>query len=71
MGPYRIEQELKKHKIDTNIIYKYLSNIDEEIIDNIKSYIVQLQKNKEPEVKSKKKMFVRWRGKKNEGEIDK
>lgn len=33
MGPYRIEQELKKHKIDSNIIYKYLNNISDEIID--------------------------------------
>ena len=28
MGPYRIEQELKKHKIDSNIIKKYIMNID-------------------------------------------
>ena len=33
MGPYRIEQELKKHKIDSNIIYKYLKEIDDETID--------------------------------------
>ena len=34
MGPYRIEQELKKHKINELIITKYLYSIDEEIIDN-------------------------------------
>ena len=33
MGPYRIEQELKKQKIDTNIIYKYLKEIDDDTID--------------------------------------
>ena len=33
MGPYRIEQELKKHHIDSNIIYKYLNEIDDITID--------------------------------------
>ena len=33
MGPYRIEQELKKHHIDSNIIYKYLNEIDDLTID--------------------------------------
>lgn len=33
MGPYRIEFELKKHKIDDKIISKYINNIDKEIID--------------------------------------
>jgi regulatory protein len=33
MGPYRIEQELKKHHIDSNIIYKYLNEIDDFTID--------------------------------------
>ena len=38
--------------------------------DFLKAKLQELQKSKELEVKSKKKMFLRWRGKKNEGEID-
>ena len=38
--------------------------------DFLTSKLKELQKNVELEVKSKKKMFVRWRVKKNEGEID-
>ena len=54
MGPYRIEQELKKHKIDSNIISKYLYNIDEEIINNkINKQILKLIKS------SKKKQNIR------------
>lgn len=34
MGPYRIEQELKKHQIDKELIYKYIENISDETIDN-------------------------------------
>lgn len=33
MGPYRIEQELKKHKIDNNIIKKYIMNIDMDTVN--------------------------------------
>ena len=32
MGPYKIELELKKHYIDTNIINTYINNIDEDIL---------------------------------------
>lgn len=32
MGPYKIEVELKKHYIDTNIISTYINNIDEDIL---------------------------------------
>lgn len=35
------------------------------------SKLQEIQKSKEPETKSKRKLFVRWRGKKNEGETDK
>ena len=38
--------------------------------DFLKSKLQELQKSKEPEVKSKKRMLVRWRVKKNEGEIN-
>ena len=54
MGPYRIEQELKKHKIDSNLIYKYLNEIDDETIDNkINKQITKLMKS------SKKKQNIR------------
>ena len=54
MGPYRIEQELKKHKIDSGIIYKYLSIIDDETIDKkINKQITKLMKS------SKKKQNIR------------
>ncbi len=39
--------------------------------DFLKSKLQEIQKSKEPETKSKRKLFVRWRGKKNEGETDK
>ena len=42
-------------------------NVEREFLT---SKLKELQKNVELEVKSKKKMFVRWRVKKNEGEID-
>lgn len=34
MGPYRIEMELKKNNIDNSIISKYISEIDNDIINN-------------------------------------
>ena len=46
-----------------NLMY----NIDS---DFLTSKLKELQKSKETEVKSKKKMFAKWRVKKNEGEID-
>ncbi len=33
MGPYRIYQELKKHKIDDSIINKYISEIDNDLLE--------------------------------------
>lgn len=33
MGPYRIELELKKHKIDEKIIAKYMAMIDKDMLD--------------------------------------
>lgn len=36
----------------------------------LRSKLQELQKNKEPEENSKKKLFVRWRGKRNETETD-
>ena len=33
MGTYRIELELKKHKIDDRIIAKYIATIDKDMLD--------------------------------------
>lgn len=54
MGPYRIEQELKKHKVESSIIYKYISNIEDDKIDEkINKQIVKSLKS------SKKKQNLR------------
>lgn len=59
MGPYRIEQELKKHKIDSSIIYKYLSNIDEETIDNkINKQITKLMKSNKKKQNLRNKIYT-------------
>lgn len=49
MGPYRIENELKKHKIDSYIINHYIAEIDNEIIDN------KINKQIQKQIKSTKK----------------
>ena len=54
MGPYRIELELQKHHIDSHIINKYLSQIDEkELETKINKQIVKLMKSKKPNLKNK------------------
>lgn len=59
MGPYRIEQELKKHKIDPNIISKHLYNIDEEIIDNkINKQIIKLIKSNKKKQNIRNKIYM-------------
>ena len=59
MGPYRIEQELKKHHIDSNIIYKYLNNIDDEIIDNkINKQITKLMKSSRKKQNLRNKIYT-------------
>jgi len=59
MGPYRIEQELKKHKIDSNIIYKYLNNIDDEFIDNkINKQINKLMKSNRKKQNIRNKIYT-------------
>ena len=59
MGPYRIEQELKKHKIDSNIIHKYLNNIDEELIDNkINKQITKLIKSNRKKQNIRNKIYT-------------
>ena len=59
MGPYRIEQELKKHKIESSIIYKYINNIDEETIDNkINKQINKLIKNNHKKQNIRNKIYT-------------
>ena len=56
MGPYRIEQELEKHNIDKHIIYKYINEIDEQVltekINKQISKLIKSNKNK-PNLKNK------------------
>ena len=56
MGPYRIYEELKKHKIDERIINKYIYELDEEEINNKINKqinkIIKSNKNK-PNLKNK------------------
>lgn len=59
MGPYRIEQELKKHHIDSNIIYQYLNNIDDETIDNkINKQITKLLKSNRKKQNIRNKIYT-------------
>lgn len=59
MGPYRIEQELKKHKIDSNIISKHLYNIDRDIIDNkINKQIIKLMKTNKKKQNIRNKIYM-------------
>ena len=59
MGPYRIEQELKKHRIDETIIYKYLNNIDDDIIDNkINKQITKLIKSNRKKQNLRNKIYT-------------
>ena len=59
MGPYKIEQELRKHQIDTNIIYKYISDIDDEIIDNkINKQITKLMKSNRKKQNIRNKIYT-------------
>ena len=59
MGPYRIEQELKKHKIESNIITKYLYNIEDEIIDNkINKQITKLMKSNRKKQNLRNKIYM-------------
>ena len=59
MGPYKIEQELKKHKIDSSIINKYLYNIDDSIIDNkINKQITKLMKSSKKKANLRNKIYM-------------
>ena len=59
MGPYRIEQELKKHKIDSNIISKYIGSIEDELIDNkINKQIEKLLKTNKKKCNIRNKIYL-------------
>lgn len=59
MGPYRIEQELKKHKIDSNTISKYISNIDDDTIDDkINKQIAKLLKTNKKKSNIRNKIYL-------------
>lgn len=59
MGPYKIEQELKKHKIDSNIISEHLYSIDEEIINNkINKQITKLMKSSRKKQNLRNKIYT-------------
>lgn len=59
MGPYKIEQELKKHQIDQNIIYENIINIDEDIIDNkINKQITKLLKSNRKKQNIRNKIYM-------------
>ena len=58
MGPYKIEQELKKHQIDSSIINKYLSLIDENILEEkINKQINKLIKSNKKKTNLKNKIY--------------
>lgn len=60
MGPYKIEQELKKHKIDSQIISKYLTVIDEAEIDNkINKHINKILKSSRKKQNIRNKIYMK------------
>ena len=58
MGPYRIELELQKHNIDNHIINKYISEIDDNIIEEkINKQINKLIKSNKNKTNLKNKIY--------------
>lgn len=58
MGPYRIELELKKHKIDNHIISKYLFDIDYDFLEEkINKQITKLMKSHKNKPNLKNKIY--------------
>ena len=58
MGPYRIEAELKRHHIDNNIIYKYISNISDNVIEaKLNKQITKLIKSNHNKSNIKAKIY--------------
>ena len=58
MGPYRIELELQKHHIDSHIISKYISEIDNKLLeDKINKQITKLMKTNKHKPNLKNKLY--------------
>ena len=58
MGPYRIELELQKHKIDNNIINKYMNKIDNNLLEEkINKQINKLIKSNKNKTNLKNKIY--------------
>ena len=58
MGPYRIELELQKHKIDNNIITKYIYEIDNSLLEEkINKQINKLIKSNKNKTNLKNKIY--------------
>ena len=58
MGPYRIERELERHKIDKSIIDKYINTIDNKILeDKINKQINKLIKSNRKKINLKNKIY--------------
>ena len=59
MGPYKIEQELKKHQINSSIINEYICSIDEDIIDTkINKQINKLIKSNRKKTNLRNKIYL-------------
>lgn len=59
MGPYKIIENLKHHKIDSNIISKYINDIDDEVIDNkINKQIQKLIKSNRKKQNIRNKIYT-------------
>ena len=58
MGPYRIELELQKHKIDNSIINKYMNKIDNNLLEEkINKQINKLIKSNKNKTNLKNKIY--------------
>jgi len=59
MGPYKIAEELKKHKIDSSIINNYIYNIDDNLIDDkINKQINKLIKKNRKKTNLRNKIYM-------------
>lgn len=59
MGPYKIEKELKNHQIDSDIIYTYINNIDDNLIDKkINKQIIKLINSNKKKQNLRNKIYL-------------
>lgn len=58
MGPYKIEKELKNHKIDQEIISKYISEIDDDFLEEkINKLILKMIKTNREKNNSRNRIY--------------